>query len=203
MALFSQAEFKEYSSIPAGVTAHDALITSLSTMISAAVDKYLRRTVEAATITETHSGTGKDRIRVLSPPIRTLTTVHSSQNQTWDASTLVAANLLLTDEGAGVIYRKPQLNPELWPLDKPIFPQGTLNIRIVYDGGFAAVPEDLKLAAMMWARAVFDRRRAMGVVSRSVAGASESFEQATVPKMIRPFLDQYRMPYRARAASVS
>lgn len=75
------------------------------------------------------------------------------------------------------------------------FPAAVNGYRVTYTGGYAQVPEDLKLAALDLV--VFYQRSDMAVKSSRNAGANnaqiEYVMNATLPSHIRRVLDMYRL----------
>lgn len=197
MALFTAAEFKTHFGI--SVATYDAFIATLATSVTASVKKYLRRNLEPVSYTEIQSGNGKKTLQVRQPPVRSASpTVYISSIQTWDATTTLAATDFRFDSDAGIFLRVDATLDGLLHSNEAIWPEGNMNIRIDYDGGFAAVPDDVKMGAMIWAGMIFNRRKAAGISSRSVGGYSESFTAQKLPREAQGFLDQYRGVQRTR-----
>lgn len=197
MALFSTTEFKTHYGIT--VTTYDAFIATLATSITASVKRYLRRNLEGVSYQEITSGNGRKTLSVRHPPIRSAApTVYISSDQTWDATTKLAAADFRFDSDAGIFIRIDATLDGLLQSDDPIWPEGNMNIRIDYDGGFSAVPDDVKMGAMIWAGMLFNRRKASGISSRSVGGYSESFTAQIIPREARALLDPYRGVQRTR-----
>lgn len=204
---FTRAEFKEHVAIPTAVTTHDAFIDSLAARITKSVDRELRRTIEQAAYKEIHDGTGDYRIRVRYPPVaRTPAPVaYISGEQKWDADHTVDAADYTFEVDSGLFMLKPSaVNPDLFPQDNPIWNKGIQNVRIDYTGGFLAAnfPDDLKLGAMIWAAAIFNKRRASGIASYSIGGISYTPSNDPIPKDALALLGKYRMPFRTRTVEV-
>jgi hypothetical protein len=76
---------------------------------------------------------------------------------------------------------------------------GPRSIKVSYTGGYltddaAGCPEDIKLAAIMQAKAIFDRRDDIALTGRSQEGGSISMlSPVTLPKQVTMLLDPYRI----------
>jgi hypothetical protein len=79
------------------------------------------------------------------------------------------------------------------------FSKGAQTVKAVYTGGYLTgdgqgVPEDLRLAAVMQAKILFDRREELALSSRSLEGGSVGlFQPLTLPKSITMILDRYKV----------
>ncbi|MCC6670401.1 MAG: hypothetical protein IT458_05025 [Planctomycetes bacterium] len=203
MVLASLSELKEHEGISG--SALDAFFTSLLARVSAMVDRYCNRTIEAPVgdVTEYYDGSGCPDLFVLRYPIVSVTSVHVDAARAWGAATLIASSSYATD-AAGRIRLLPSASvPDLGV--RGVFPEGVQNVRVVYVGGYTTVPEDLKEAAILWCSAIFAKRRKLGVLSTSIGAYSVTYGQASVtapmPAEVRMVLDRYRRPPMVFASS--
>jgi len=154
MAVITNTEYKTY----AGITGSDldTVITNLIAELTAKAERYTNRTFEQATLTETYDGDDSQLIQLRSPPIGTLTSVSTlddSGNSTALDSTTYRVNTL-----NGWLHRLPVSDPSrittdaygsyetIGNLSGVRFPRGHQNVVVVYQGGWATIPDDLKLA---------------------------------------------------------
>ncbi|MFQ5471257.1 MAG: hypothetical protein ACE5FA_00035 [Dehalococcoidia bacterium] len=199
--LFTVAEFKTVVGIPTAVTAHDDYVLLLAKAITAAVDKHCRRTLASAAHTEILDGSGTDSVLVRNPPVATSPAVvlYISGEQSWDAAHTVAASDYVIEQRTGRVRLKPTaVNPDLFPQDVARFQAGIQNVRVDYTGGYtpAAMPEDLKMGAIEWAAASFNRRKAQGLSNLSIGGVSVSPLLVAMPASAKKLVGSYRMPFR-------
>lgn len=124
-------------------TTFDARIDQMLPAITEAINKFLRRRVNAAVRTETRNGQGTDWIRVYNPPINAITSI-TFDNNGYNPQTVVGSNFVFdTDQNVGLIRFKPTASPKYG------FEDGFQNIQVIYNGGFAAIPVDIQSAAAL------------------------------------------------------
>ena len=78
------------------------------------------------------------------------------------------------------------------------FADGYKAIKVTYTGGYltgdsTGVPDDLKMAAAMQSKVLFDRREEFGITGRSLEGGSMNYNTLTLPTQITMILDRYRI----------
>jgi len=79
------------------------------------------------------------------------------------------------------------------------FAGGPLTIKATYTGGYltddaAGCPDDLRLAAVMQAKILYDRREEISMTGRSLEGGSMSLlTPLSLPKSVTMLLDPYRV----------
>lgn len=159
MALTTIDEYKAWN---AGHGSSDAQLTTLLSVATAVLQRYCGRdSFEAADYTEALDGTGTEALIVRNSPINSITSIKTVSDDgtagtAWDSSTYRAAS-----DGSGVIHRLPYGRPTRVRADDygtvrtdtyeaaAVFPEGRENIQVVYNGGYATVPDDLKWAVWM------------------------------------------------------
>ena len=117
-----------------GVTAatDDAVIGNLIDAAQEAMRRHCGRRLLSESVAEILDGNGKRNLW-LAEPAESVTSVHESSSQTWDATTLVDATDYTVD-GCQLDHYD-----EVWLV-------GRRNVRVVYLAGFATTPEDLTQA---------------------------------------------------------
>ncbi len=71
------------------------------------------------------------------------------------------------------------------------FPAGTQNIRVIYQGGYTTIPNDLEHLCIKLVAKEFQKRKSQGVDTESIGGASISWTQDFDPEVKR-ILNSYR-----------
>jgi hypothetical protein len=165
MALITKEEVKEQLSISASTTVDDAYITNLCLRVSAFMKRYIGMSIEQESLTEYYDGNGEPSLYVRSVPVIAINAVYESYDQTWDATTLIDSDDYIVDLKIGRIYR----------LGDVPFLLGVQNVRVIYDAGYAAVPDDIKMVAIDLVSAKYNRRKAAGISSRSLADGSITY----------------------------
>jgi hypothetical protein len=183
--LITTSEFKLFLDIQ--VSTWDTLIDSLVTSCSVWIENYcggLRFKNSGSDVTEYYDGETQDDDRmsifVKNIPIISVTSVASASGSysspTW--TNFDAANDYVVNRQTGQI--------SFFSL-----PEGKQNIRVIYQGGYSSVPEDLKLACLELVARTFNKRKSFGVSNESVGGASVTWEKE-LDVDLRKTLNRYR-----------
>lgn len=146
-------------------TREKALIDALIPAFSQSIEKYLNRVLTAADYTEYHDGDSTSDIIVDNPPINSLTSITFISS----TDTVVNGSNFNYDSKAGIIRWKD------YNLDSTadiigVFPAGYQNIKIIYNGGWANVPEEIQFLIAEAVIQVFDRREAYGQIENAKLG---------------------------------
>ena len=153
-------------------TDHDTLISELITYASAKIEDRLDRYLGDQTHTEYHDGRGQRRMYLNEGPLISVTTVEEidyggTTTRTEDPTTVEQAERLeggLASEGHKGIGWLELING-LWI-------PGQRNYKIVYVGGFAAMPESIEGLAADLVVLMYRRREAQGVTSKTIGDGS-------------------------------
>lgn len=202
MALITLADYKTFEGITG--TAQDTRLQLIIDAATAWVETYCGRDFEASSKTETHSG-GTSTIRLLSPPINSITSI-SVLSSTGTVSGTIATTEILYDSETGILSTvgpvvAPAYSDEALLLgtvfECPIFPPGFRNIQVVYNGGYSgAVPKDLQMgvfAVVDWMSAT--RGTAVSMKSETIGAYSYNKDDSagTAPDHVLRLIAPYRM----------
>lgn len=162
--LITVAQAKTYLGVAASTD--DTTIGLMIDSATAAMEKEAGRHILAYTRTEILSGNGTYSLWLSEPP-ESITTIHESSDQTWDSTTLIDSGDYLQD-GSRVEY----LN-QIWS-------HARMNIRVVYQAGWASPPADLIQACKMQVAALYSefqrvKRGLNGLSSQAVQGWSQAW----------------------------
>lgn len=169
------------------VTTWDTLLASLITSCSVFIENYcggIRFKNSGSDVTEYHDGDpdaeGRKIIFVKNYPIISITSVSYSSGSlsspTWNVYD--ASSYYVQDNNRGEICFET-------------LPVGKQNIRVVYQGGYNSIPEDLALACILMVARMYTRRNSEGVTNESVGGASVNWS-TELSTEIRKTLNRYR-----------
>jgi len=180
--IITLAEAKEYIGVT--VDTWDTIIEAMVDAVAGQFGNHLGRHLEDTAVTEIIDGPRGRRLR-LNEPARSITTIHSSGSQDWTSANLVAADRYsLAEETVHGIN---------W-----IWTRGFQNIRVVYDAGFATIPEPIKMAARIQVGYMYSQwQREKGgesiLRSKTVQGVREEYveEMALRPEVVG-ILEPYR-----------
>ena len=151
MALCTATEFKAWR----GVTGsdYDSVITTLIASSQAEIERLTGRTeggFESASFTEVLDGNGSQQIKVSNGPITAITsiTVGNSDPATLSADSYTFKGRVISrlpfDGGGSLTTRDGWGDPLPIGGRSPCFAEGVQNVTVVYTGGYATVPDDLK-----------------------------------------------------------
>lgn len=183
--LVTTANVKSFLDIQ--TTTWDTVIGTLVTSCSVWIENYcggIRFKNSLSDITEYHSGDpygeGNTSIFLSNIPIVGITSIASASGSlsspTWTNYSAATDYVVNTDTG------------EVKFLDLPV---GVKNIKVVYQGGYANIPEDLQLACLELVARVFNKRKSYGASNESVGGASVTWEKE-LEVDLRKTLNRYR-----------
>jgi hypothetical protein len=192
-SLVTLAAAKAYCNIPTATTDWDAVIEILIDAVSSLVDNYVGRVLALTTYTaKLLDGSGREKLILPFHPVASITSVKE------DDVTLTLGDEAdyLRDLTLGILYR---VGGSVWAA-------GRQNIEITYKAGYVvqggtvatgetALPDDLKLAALMQVAAEWKRHQQgdWNEVSRSFPDGSVSKrnEDPILPQ-VKAILDRYR-----------
>lgn len=183
--LVSTANVKSFLDIQ--TTTWDTIIGTLITSCSVWIENYcggIRFKNSLSDVTEYHSGDpfaeGNTSIFLANIPVDSITSIASSSGSlsspTW------------TNYSAATDY---VVNTSTGEVKFSSLPVGSQNIKVVYQGGYATIPEDLQLACLELVARVFNKRKSYGVSNESVGGASVTWEKE-LEVDLRKTLNRYR-----------
>jgi uncharacterized phiE125 gp8 family phage protein len=182
-SLISIAEYKVWAGITG--TAQDALLTVLVDAVSAEVrrwcDRNLTNGFESVSRTERYDGTGEQTINLVEWPVTTITsvTVYTADG----TAEVLDSDTYRVNGDSGVLSR---IDPKRarFPVTafgtvqatfstQPWFEEGFDNVQVVYTGGYATIPADLKMACYRLTDLAYSARgRNFGIQSESLGGYS-------------------------------
>ena len=177
--LTTLAKVKEFLGI--GDTATDAVLTTLVSQVSAAVEAHCRRTFADTNYTEHHDGDLAREIPLRQYPIISITSVHEDPARTFAASALISSDDYTFNGPSGILLIDYRL------------PRGNRNVKVVYRAGYATLPPDVVLATNAWVGAIYNRRKSGGSMSESLGNFSTSYEVGPMPADVAKMLDSYVM----------
>lgn len=176
-SLASVAEAVEYLDQPDVPPERDKrLIENLINRASTRIESYLDRDLKTGSVTEFYDGEGTATQYLRRFPEITLTSLNIDSDRDFTASTEIPTTDIVVDSERGTLRFAPKTSGP-----RAVFNIGVKNVKVVYTGGYSALPEDLKLACLLLVARSFMRVRqgAEGIVSESVAGYSASYEGIT------------------------
>lgn len=160
MAIITTEEYKAW--VGETGTGFDALFGVLIASIQADLELLCGRFFEQSTYTdEAYSGRGEDTLWLRNYPVDSVSAV-KILGTGGDTETLASSEYRLV--GSRYICRLNDLDsswdsPSAFRLSVgPVFPRGGGNILVTYTGGYATIPDDLKLVAYKLVDAALDSR---------------------------------------------
>jgi hypothetical protein len=176
LALTTASEYKTYAGISGSTD--DTFIGVILLVAEKYVANICNRTFESATVTEIYDGNGEESIVLRRPPVTSVTSVEFAvSSTTWTTVPseayridLAAGVLSMANSSATFLNFDDSLVDRPWQIGmRPSFPRGRSNIRVVYVGGYATIPDDLKFVVWSMMDMMFANRRAnLGMQSESI-----------------------------------
>lgn len=153
-------------------TSEDTQITQLVNDAGAAMAAHCNRLLEAAAITEYLDGDGTAML-FLREPADSITSIHLDGTRAWGASTLISSGDYIHHTGRDGTGRSVEYLDNVWSL-------GQRNIKVVYDGGYAAMPDDIERACRVQVARMYSewKRAAKGLdnlAGQTVAGWAQTW----------------------------
>jgi len=117
----------------------------------------------------------QDSIQLSAYPVTSITSIHNSQEEIWDAGTLIDSDYYHVDLDSGLVH-----------FDSYILLYGAKAVRVVYVGGMADTTDNFVTAYPHIASAItmevayrFQRRHTIGLIAVTAAGGSTTIAQKT------------------------
>lgn len=138
-----------------------------------------RRQLRQSAVIEYRDGNDLDEMYTNQWPISSSVEIYIDTANQYTADTLVPAS--------SVLYN---LDDGLMTLLGYTFTKGTKAVKLIYSGGYADIPADLQMAALL----MIDKLKnpqAAGLASISVAGGTTMFLDAVAPKFVLDVIERY------------
>lgn len=167
----------------------DPLLTALVSQVSSAIESNTKRQLkERTSVTEYMDGPGTGTLIPKQSPINSIASIHVDSLRLWASTALVLTTDYAIDQ-SGVLIRG---------LGGKIFSKGVQNVKLVYDYGYAAVPDDLILACLLWCQDIKDKTPGLdgdnrfGKASEQInEGGTLSFITGMIPPEVRSLIRPY------------
>ena len=186
-AWISLADARTYLKIPSSDTDDDSLLETLINYSYKALEKYIGHQIISATYTEFYDGDGTRLLVARKWPIISVTSVHVDIERDFESVDLVDSGNYVTDTDNGIIeiFQEEATGPT-------VFERGIKNVKVIYVAGFAAIPNDVKLAGLRHVAYLYRQENTEGTTSQSLGGKSESYDQKPIPDNIQFLLRPYK-----------
>tara|TARA_B100001964_G_scaffold178865_1_gene197303 strand:+ start:313 stop:981 length:669 start_codon:yes stop_codon:yes gene_type:complete len=197
--LISVSDIKLHLNI--GTSGPDGWLDKAVSSVTKRIETFCRRTFIATQYTEFHDGSGRRGfVYVDNPPIVAIDELNDDVNRDFGNSTKFATSEFVSydDEGRIELLNQSDLIPAGLQTGV-VFSQGQQNIKIVYTGGFADVPEDIRMGAAEWVSKLYHRRdkKRWGHSASSKGDTSVTFESiGLMPEDVKGFVSPYRIVRR-------
>lgn len=196
MALITVAEAKLH--IPRQEAASTAEDPNLETMISR-VGRIFGRwcgyppasaggasTMESTSYTLYLDGPGGQTLRLPIWPVSAFTSIYDDPDRDYNADDLVASSDYDTDGEQGLVILKPSAAHGAWS-------RSYRAIKATITAGYTTVPDDVKLAACLMVRHLWDLKHTQGRQSVNQGEQTAQLREETLPAAVRELLGPYRL----------
>lgn len=180
------SHLKEFIGIgdPAGSVASgsDPVLTNLIGRATVEIQSFLNRVGIMSTYTERYDGKGSPWLWVKEWPITSITSIHESIDQTFDATTLIPSTDYIFDLNLPRIRHK-------WRGWFTWFQ----SIQVIYVGGWVTVPLDVEQVCIELAAMKFQARGALVLASTALGDGSVSImREPMLTRQMKARLEPYR-----------
>lgn len=195
MALISTTEAKQHLPALEG-TGEDSLISTLIDRTGRVFARYCgyppasvggNPTMESATYTLYLDGSGCDTLRFPVWPVSSITSIYDDPTRGYSSTYLVPSTDYTVDGDEGLVVLA---TTGTWGA----FSSAKRAVKATFVAGYATVPDDLKLAACLYVRHLWDLRHTQGRASVVEGNATGSMREETIPAAVRELLAPYRLP---------
>ena len=175
-ALTTIESVKSYLSITS--EADDAVIARLVQACSEYIQSWLTRDLGLQEYTDIFDGTDGNTHMFSAYPVANVTNLKINNRDIPSAQDQTQSGFILAE-------RKLALRGYY-------FTKGLMNCSVTYTAGFVEIPKDIEQAAIEMIAIRYRSRDRVGVVSKSLAGESITFDQNDMPEFIKTKLINYR-----------
>lgn len=155
----------------------DNIINDLIARVSKAIAKLCDRDFAVTTYTEYQSSDGEEELLTKQYPINSVTSVYDDPDRLYSAETLIPSDEYCFED------------PNLLRFDTPLSKNGKKNIKIVYNAGYATIPQDLEMAAIYMVVAEYKRSRTEVNTPEGQTAKTESIKdlETKAEKLLLPY----------------
>jgi hypothetical protein len=175
-------------------TQDDANLTRLMTALEGRFESHLNRLLARSVAETEYLDGGSEYLLLKRFPVESVTSVHVSADQTWDATTLWASDTYVVNNLRGRIIRN---------VARTAWSEGAQNIRVIYAGGYVAAgdiaaagqyaaPEGLRLAFIMQCSFLWRNRADLGRSQINAQGAGINLAPAELLPEVTHILNEFK-----------
>jgi len=110
----------------------DTLLNNLIARAEDEADMYCHRVFAAATYTEYYDGNGLSKMNLKHYPVNSITSIHDDLDREYGADDLIDSDDYVFEADSGIVK-----------LDGLTFTGGIQNIKVIYNAGYATLPDDV------------------------------------------------------------
>ena len=180
-ALTTLAVAKDYLDILSSDTSQDSRVERMINAASDMIERYTSRKIKQQSITEYHDGKHSNRLVLREWPALKPSEIKVDSGWVFDSTSVWSTDTYDIERDSVVILKYGT-----------VFPKGSRNIKVTYQGGYATVPsaiEEACLIIVQWLDGLRTDRR-VGVKSKSKGGENVSFE-AEMPAVAKGILEPF------------
>ena len=164
-------------------SADDALLETLIDASSAAIKKFCQSDIVAADYTEYHDGAGGRCLVLRQRPINSIESIYDDLDRKYGSDTLIDEDdYTYKSESGLVIYTGGK------------FQDGVKNVKVVYNAGYATVPDDVDLACRIQVAAWCNRakQRGDGISAENIGEYSAEYSSDGLDGKVKELVLLYR-----------
>lgn len=160
----------------------DAVLTTLISNASTAIESYCNRVFAQATYTETRNGGCGPKLYLMNGPVTAVTSVTVNGQSVPPAPDAVSYGFVFD---SSIVYIRPGGYPGE-------FYKGIQNVTVVYTAGYATTPPDVNQACVLWVAAIFAKRSRIDKKSETLGQQqTQSYDTGPMPAITKQMLSSY------------
>lgn len=174
-------QIKDYIGMTGSNAVIDTVIESIITSVTELFQSMCGvKQFKSKSYTEYYSGDNKRSIFLNQRPVISVESVSIDSDWTWSADSTIGSDEYMV------------INNEVL-MKNDTFTYGDANIKVIYNAGYATIPDDLKLACIMETARIFKKRDNIDVTSKSYGdgGSVTKYMEGMLPE-VKIILKKYR-----------
>jgi len=188
--LVTKEEVQEFLNIDTLSDAQGKQVDLIIPGISVAICKFCGREFLSASYSETLNGPGRGILQLKNYPLIGIISV-TYADPAGTVTVIASSDYWIIKDCSHLKLKPVAVHGTLWR-------QGDQNYAIVYTAGYAAVPDDIKLACLTWIAVLYQRaeHKLHAVQSITLGDQNTSYRFDKIPPEVEAMLQGYvRLPY--------
>jgi len=183
-ALITLAQAKLFVKVPTPEATHDTLLEEFINEASQLIESYCNRKFILQEFIEIHSGNGLSQIMTRAFPVVSITSLYDDTTRAF-TDVIDSVNYTLMQDEKGHGYGVERFDYK--------FSRGQRNVKIIFQGGYSAIPSDLQLACKVTLAFYYFKQQEQEWTTNTKSKGDENITMIEgLPKSVTEILDKYK-----------